>query len=144
MNNLTYSDNGLSLTRQFEGLSLHAYDDPVGVLTIGYGHTGADVTPGLVWTQQQADAALLKDSQWAVAAVNKNVLYPLNQNQFDALVDFVFNLGETKFKTSTLLRLLNVGNFIAASAEFPKWNKQKLKGITFRRIAEETLFNKPV
>jgi lysozyme len=77
VNNLSYSDQGLALTEQFEGLQLTAYQDPVGVWTIGYGHTGADVQPGLTITQQQASDLLLQDVAGAVAAVNQLVTVPL-------------------------------------------------------------------
>lgn len=142
-NNLSYSQKGLALTEQFEGLRLTAYQDSVGVWTIGYGHTGADVHPGLSITRQQASDLLLKDVASAVAAVNRLVKIPLNQNQFDALVDFVFNLGEGGFSTSTLLREVNNGNFAAAAAQFPLWVYAKheiLPGLVARRKAEQALF----
>jgi lysozyme len=142
-NNLSYSQKGLALTAQFEGLRLTAYQDSVGVWTIGYGHTGADVHPSLSITQQQASDLLLKDVASAVAAVNRFVRVPLTQNQFDALVDFVFNLGAGTFSTSTLLRELNNGNFAAAAAQFPLWVHAKheiLPGLVTRRKAEQALF----
>lgn len=143
MNNLAYSGKGLALTEQFEGLRLAAYQDSVGVWTIGYGHTGADVHPGLTITQQQASTLLLKDVASAVADVNRLVTVPLTQNQFDALVDFVFNAGGGSFSTSTLLRDLNAGNYAAAAAQFPRWvhaGNQILPGLVARRKAEQTLF----
>lgn len=80
MNNLAYSNKGLALTEQFEGLRLTAYQDSVGVWTIGYGHTGPDVHPGLTITQQQAGALLQQDVAGAVATVNGMVKVPLSQN----------------------------------------------------------------
>ncbi|MDE1178523.1 MAG: lysozyme [Edaphobacter sp.] len=146
MPNFQYSSNGLDLTKQFEGIRLNAYQDSVGVWTVGYGHTGSDVVRGLTITAQQADILLAADVAWAVTAVNKAVQTVINQNQFDALVDFTFNLGAASFTGSTLLRLLNAGNFAGASAEFIRWNKAKKKvlaGLTRRRQAETDLFNTP-
>ena len=96
-NNLTYSGNGLSLTERFEGCRLTAYQDQVGVWTIGYGHTGPDVTPELTINQDQAQALLAHDVGGSAACVNKVVAIALTQNEFDALVDFVFNLGAGAF-----------------------------------------------
>ena len=143
MNNLAYSNKGLALTEQCEGLRLTAYQDSVGVWTIGYGHTGADVHPGLTITQQQASALLLKDVASAVATVNRLVKVALTQNQFDALVDFVFNAGAGNFASSTLLRVLNTGDYAAAAAQFPRWvhaGNQILPGLVARRNAEQALF----
>ena len=143
VNKLSYSEKGLALTEQFEGLRLEAYQDSVGVWTIGYGHTGPDVHAGLTITQEQASALLLQDAGTAVAAVNRLVTVPLTQNQFDALVDFVFNLGSGNFAKSTLLRELNAGNTAAAAAQFLVWNRAGgvvLPGLTRRRQAEAELF----
>jgi len=89
---MDYSPDGLKLTQSFEGCRLKAYLDSVGVPTIGYGHTHG-VTMGMTCTQEQADAWLQEDTQGAVQAVNNLVTVPLTQQQFDALVDFTFNLG---------------------------------------------------
>jgi lysozyme len=143
VNNLTYSKNGLALTEQFEGLRLTAYQDPVGVWTIGYGHTGPDVYPGLTITQNEATSLLLRDVGTAEGCVNRLVTVPLNQDEFDALVDFVFNLGPTAFAGSTLLRDLNAGNFAGALGEFDKWDHaggQVVAGLLRRRQAEAQLF----
>jgi lysozyme len=143
VNNLSYSKRGLALTEQFEGRRLEAYQDSVGVWTIGYGHTGPDVHAGLSITQEQAGALLLQDVGTAVATVNRLVTVPLTQNQFDALVDFVFNLGSGNFARSTLLRELNAGNTAAAAAQFLVWNRAGgvvLPGLTRRRQAEAELF----
>lgn len=147
MANFKYSSNGLALTKSFEGLELKAYQDSVGVWTIGYGHTGTDVKRGLVITEPQADILLAADVAWAVTAVNKSVTSAINQNQFDAMVDFTFNLGAANFTSSTLLRLVNAGDFTGAAAQFIRWNKAKgkvLAGLTRRRQAETDLFNTPV
>jgi lysozyme len=141
---MNYSDNGLELTKEFEGCRLVAYRDSVGVPTIGYGHTDG-VKMGMTCTQDQADGWLMQDIQGAVYVVNKVVHVPLTQNQFDALVDFVFNLGSGNFQSSSLLRYLNAGDYDAASNEFPKWNHAGgvvVDGLTRRRLAEQALFDK--
>src|ERR1700728_4930363 len=97
MNEYDYSNTGLALTQEFEGLRLTAYQDSVGVWTIGYGHTGTDVHRGLSVTQERATELLTQDVSSAVAHVNRLVTIELTQNQFDALVDFVFNAGPGNF-----------------------------------------------
>ncbi|KMN76189.1 muraminidase [Chromobacterium sp. LK11] len=143
---MNISANGVKLIQQFEGLRLKAYQDAVGVWTIGYGHTGPDVTPGLVITQAQADALLARDLSRFEAGVTRLVQVPLNQNQFDALVSFSYNLGLGSLQNSTLLRLLNQRDYAGATAQFPRWNKaggKVLPGLTRRRAAEQALFLKP-
>ena len=147
MANFRYSSNGLELTKQFEGLELKAYQDSVGVWTIGYGHTGTDVVPGMKISEGQATILLAADVAWAVTCVNKSVKSAINQNQFDALVDFTFNLGCANLGSSTLLRLLNAGDFAGAAAQFIRWNKaggKVLAGLTRRRQAEAMIFSNPV
>jgi lysozyme len=146
MANFKYSNSGLELTKQFEGCELKAYQDQVGVWTIGYGHTGTDVKKGLTITEEQASTLLAADVAWAVTCVNKSVKVAINQNQFDALVDFVFNLGCANLGQSTLLRLLNSGDSSDAAKEFLRWNRaggKVVAGLTRRRQAEMDLFNKP-
>lgn len=144
---LTYDQAGLNLTEAEEGLRLTAYPDPGtggDPWTIGYGHTGADVHPGLVITKDKAEQLLRADVRTAEAAVKRLVKVQLSQNQYDALVDFVFNVGEGNFAYSTLLKLLNQGNFKAASLQFDRWNKaggKILNGLIRRRDNEEALFN---
>lgn len=143
VSNFAYSVCGLALTEAFEGCRLTAYQDPKGVWTIGYGHTGKEVVPGLVWTQQQANKALALDVEWAATIVNKLVTANINQHQFDALVDFTFNEGATAFAKSTLLECVNSGNMQAAEVEFGKWiysGKIILPGLVKRRKAEVALF----
>jgi lysozyme len=142
-NNLTYSNDGLALTAKFEGCSLTAYQDMVGVWTIGYGHTGRDVLPGLTITQDQANALLASDIAGAAAYVNQIVTTALQQNQFDALVDFVFNLGRAAFGGSTMLKQLNAGDFAAAADQFVLWDHaggQVVRGLLLRRQAEAAMF----
>src|SRR5471030_674440 len=93
MQTLTYSGAGIALTKGFEGLRLKAYRDCAGVLTIGYGHTGTDVVVGLVIDEPRAEELLRNDLQEAVDCVNRSVTVEISQKQFDALVDFCFNVG---------------------------------------------------
>lgn len=142
---MKYSDVGLKMTEHFEGCRLEAYLDSVGVPTIGYGHTRG-VKLGDICTPEQAEAWLRDDIECAEHAVNALVKVELQQYQFDALVDFVFNLGAGAFAHSTLLKLINAGGFKAAELEFRKWSRaggKVLKGLYNRRIAEEDLFDGP-
>jgi lysozyme len=139
---MNYSQTGLQLTESSEGCKLDAYLDGGGVPTIGFGHTKG-VYLGMTCSQLQAEAWLLEDVQHAVGTVNSLVKVPLTQNQFDALVDFVFNLGSGAFNSSTLLRKLNAGDYAGANAEFGRWNHDNGKtvaGLTRRRAAEAALF----
>jgi lysozyme len=139
--NLQYT--GQALTEQFEGCELTAYQDSGGVWTLGYGHT-AGVTEGMACTQAQAEAWLTQDIQWAVAVVNDLVTVQLTQGEFDALVDFVFNVGSGSFASSTMLRMLDAGNFAGAADQFARWDLaggQVVAGLLRRRIAEEGEFN---
>lgn len=141
---MKYSKNGLHLTEQFEGCRLKAYLDQVGIATIGFGHTQG-VRLGMSCTQEQAEAWLLEDVAESEHAVNALVKVPLTQNQYDSLVDMVFNVGIGNFQKSTLLRLLNIGAYDRASLEFEKWNKAGgivRDGLTRRRLAERDLFLK--
>ena len=133
---------GQKLTESFEQCRLDAYPDSKGVPTIGWGHTRG-VSLGQSCTQAQADAWLDEDVATAVYAVNHYVAITLNQHEFDALVDFVFNVGSGNFATSTLLKKLNCGDLAGAANEFEKWDMsggQHLAGLLRRRIAEKTEF----
>lgn len=139
---MTYSRNGLSLTESFEGCRLTAYQDSGGIWTCGYGHT-AGVNASTACTQEQAEIWLQEDVQAAVNAVNKYVTTPLTQGEFDALVDFTFNLGAGSLRGSTLLRLLNAGDHAGAAEQFERWDKcngQVVAGLLRRRLAEEAEF----
>ena len=143
VNNMSYSAQGMELTESFEGLELTAYQDIVGVWTIGYGHTGQEVHPGMTITQPQAANLLQQDIAGAGTSVNQLVTVPLTQNQFDALVDFTFNLGAKSLATSTLLRLLNGGDYQGAAQQFPVWchaGGVEVPGLLRRRQAEQALF----
>jgi GH24 family phage-related lysozyme (muramidase) len=137
------SQDGVSLIKSFEGLQLTAYRDPVGVLTIGYGTTKG-VSPGMKITQSQAEAFLKQDLSQFEQAVKDNVKVSLNSDQFDALVSFTYNVGEGALASSTLLRLLNQGDYQGAADQFSRWNKGdggvELAGLTRRRKAERALF----
>jgi len=143
---MQYSKDGLHLTEQFEGCKLEAYPDPGSggtPWTIGYGHTGPEVNPGMKITQTQAEDLLMRDVQKAVNAVNALVRVRLSQQEFDALVDFVFNVGRTNFQNSTLLRLLNAGNYKGAAEQFDDWDMshgKHMAGLLRRRIAERDEF----
>ena len=142
-NNFTYSGSDLVLTEQFEGCQLNAYQDVVGVWTIGYGHTGPDVSPGSTITQAQAVQLLQQDVASAAACVNQAVIVQLNQDEFDALVDFVFNLGQSAFRSSTMLKDLNAGDFAGAADQFDKWDHaggKVVAGLLRRREAEQAVF----
>jgi|SRR5271167_1787917 len=139
--NLLYT--GQKLTEQFEGDKLTAYQDSGGVWTIGYGHTEG-VTQGATCTQAQADAWLLEDIQWAGSVVQGAVTVALTQGEFNALVDFVFNVGSADFQSSTLLRDLNAGDFGLAALQFDRWDMAGgavVAGLLRRREAEQGEFN---
>ena len=142
--NLSISNNGLSLIKRFEGCRLTAYQDSIGIWTIGYGHTSG-VSKGQTITQVQADRYLKADCANAEKAVNKyHSKYHWNQNQFDALVSFTFNCGSGNLK-----KLLNNGQRTIAqvSAKIPAYNKaggKVLRGLVNRRAAEKELFDRPV
>ena len=135
--------HNIDIIKKHEGLRLEAYlPTPNDVWTIGYGHTHT-TKQGLKITEGQAESLLRKDITWVEKAVNTLVVVPLTQNQFDALSSLVFNIGEGAFSSSTLLRLLNAGDYEGAANQFLRWNKQKgvaLKGLTKRREEERKLF----
>lgn len=140
---MQYSGSGLSLTEQFEGCRLTAYQDSGGVWTNGYGNTHG-VVPHATITQAQAVADLKANIQTSVNDINRLVNVQLTQAEFDALVDFDFNLGSKQLATSTLLSLLNAGNFTGAAAEFDKWDHcggVVLAGLLRRRQAETAEFS---
>jgi lysozyme len=143
---MEYSKNGLHLTEQFEGCRLTAYPDPAtggDPWTIGYGHTGSDVHSGLTITQEQAEELLMKDVQKAANDVKVKVTTDITQEEFDALVDFVFNCGAGNFNGSTLLKKINAGDMEGAAHEFEKWDMaagKHMAGLLRRRHAEAQEF----
>ncbi|ADH90098.1 Lysozyme [Ancylobacter novellus DSM 506] len=146
------SSNCLDLIREFEGLRLKAYIDPVGIPTIGYGTirypNGTTVQMGDSISEAEAEAFLCFECE-EIGRKLREVLdqVALSQNQYDAIVSFCFNLGVGAFAGSTLLQKLRLGDVPAAAAEFPRWNKgtvdgvkQELPGLTRRRARERSLF----
>lgn len=140
--NLTYSKSALAMTERFEGCRLEAYQDQGGVWTIGYGHT-MGVKRGDKCTLLEAQGYLIHDLQEAEHVVQHYVSVPLNQGEFDALVDFVFNLGMYEFINSTLLKLLNKGDYAGAANQFDLWDRcggEVVAGLLRRREAERQEF----
>ena len=143
---MTPSERCYDLIKEFEGCRLTAYPDPATggePITIGVGHTGPEVHLGMTISQSIADAYLMKDAEHAADAVRRGVTVKINQNQFDALVSLVFNIGAGNFQKSTLLRKLNAGDTLGASLEILRWNKaagREMAGLTRRRAAEQSLF----
>lgn len=139
------SDGGLDLIKSFEGLRLDAYKDGGGVWTIGWGHVEG-VEKGQRITEHQATELLRADLASAEMCVNLRAPH-LNQNQFDACVSLVFNIGCAAFNSSTLLRMIRTGDYNAASAQFLRWvhdNGQFVQGLKNRRERERALFDTPV
>ena len=161
------NEHGRNLIKDAEALVLHAYDDRDpswprkkvtpgmkvrGVLTIGWGHTGADVKPGLTWTKEQAEKALDADLEEFVKEMNKNLrLHDLladndilvSSNQFAALTSLVYNIGDPAFDASTLYRFMKAKDYNSAAGQFPRWcydGDKKLDGLVKRRLKEQRLF----
>ena len=140
---MRYSDLGLALTKHFEGLRTEAYQDSGGVWTIGYGHTGREVKRGHLITELEAEVLLRADMRDAVASVNRSVDVDVQQYQFDALVDFCFNVGCGHFERSSLLGKVNLEDFAGAAVQFGLWINVDMKpvpGLVRRRTAEAALF----
>ncbi len=137
------NDAGLALIMKYEGCKLKSYRCPAGVLTIGFGHTGDDVTENTVWSEAQADRALIDDLDKFCKAVSSMVKVNLTDNQFSALVCLCYNIGISALKNSTLMMMVNAGDFFGAAAQFDLWNKaggRVLEGLCKRREAERLLF----
>ncbi len=131
--------------KSHEGCRLTAYQDSVGIWTIGYGHTGREVHEGLVWTQEQADAALDEDLSEAAKDVTRLKTRLLSDEQMAALISFVFNLGVASFAKSTLLTCVNDCRWMDAAKEFIRWDHAggiELRGLLIRRLEEAALFLK--
>ena len=141
------SDSGINLLTKLEGYRLTAYQDSDKKWTIGYGHTGPEVVPGLTITSAQAKAYLASDLATFANGVASAISYPVNQNQFDALVIFAYNIGLSAFKGSTALKMVNSGNFDAVPDAMSKFNmvgNQVNNGLVNRRSAEVALWKAPV
>ena len=133
----------MNIIKQFEGCKLTAYQCPAGIWTIGWGSTGAGIKKGVKWSQAYADARLDEDIERFKSGVDSLVTVKLNKNQLDALTSFAYNLGLGALKRSTLLKVLNAGNFNEAANQFLRWDKangKTLSGLTRRREAERNLF----
>lgn len=142
---MNISDNGLEVIQDDEGCRLYSYLDTGGVWTIGVGHTGPDVVQGMTATMEQVLEWLRGDTAEAQETVNRLVTVPLTQNQFDALVNFVFNIGEPQFASSTLLKKLNKGDYEGAGQQFLRWDKdngRQILGLLKRRIRQKDLFGR--
>ena len=142
-NEMETSQNGIELIKEFEGCRQVAYQDSVGVWTIGYGHTKT-AYEGQLAIKKTCDKLLAEDIAEFEEYVNKLVKVPLTQNQFDALVVWTFNLGPTNLNESTMLRKLNEGDYGSVPDEMRRWNKaggEVLNGLVRRRNAEAELFN---
>ena len=143
------SQNGLNLIKEFEGLSLKPYLDVVNIPTIGWGNTYYPDGKKVTMNDKPIDELKANEILEYIANkdfasfVSKVVKVPLNQNQFDALVSFAYNVGNGSLQNSTLLKKLNSGDYQGASNEFLRWNKsggKVLSGLTKRREKERALF----
>jgi len=138
------SKEGIELIKNFEGCELKSYQDSVGVWTIGFGHT-KDVKEGDEINQEHAEFMLTEEMPEYEGYINNMVKVPLEQNQFDALCSWVYNLGPTNLKNSTLLTVLNQERYKEVPQEIKRWNKAGgvvLNGLVRRREAEALLFEK--
>ena len=140
--NMKISAEGLALIKKFEGCELEAYQDAVGVWTIGYGHIKG-VKEGMTITKQQAEEMLLEElveyENYVLEAVN----HQLDQCMFDALVSWTYNLGPSNLNASTMLKVLNAGDYDGVPEKIKRWNKaggKVLQGLVRRREAEALLF----
>ena len=136
------SAEGIALIKKFEGLELDSYQCSANVWTLGDGHTqgGAE---GDSCSEEEAEIILVNDLKEFETYVNALVDVELDQNQFDALVAWTFNLGPTNLRTSTLLKKLNAGEYNDVPSEIKRWNRaggQVLDGLIRRREAEALLF----
>ena len=136
------SKTGIELLKHFEGCELKAYQDSVGVWTIGYGHTKG-IYEGLEITQSEAEKMLIDELPEYEGYITDKVVPMLQQHEFDALVCWVYNLGPTNLNSSTMLKKLNAGEFKEVPFQMKRWDKaggQPLLGLTRRRNAEALLF----
>ena len=144
---MSVSNKGVDLICEFEGKRLAAYDDGVGVWTIGFGTikypNGVRVKKGDTCTLEQAKDYMRHDLIEFEHTVNSSVKVPLNQNQFDALVSLAYNIGSNAFKSSTLVKKLNTGDYQGAADQFNVWinaGGKRMQGLVNRRDREKLLF----
>lgn len=142
------SEKGLQFIRREEGERLTAYADIIGVWTIGVGHTGKvdgkPVAKGMVISADKSRELLSADLSKFESAISRLVKVPLKQYEFDALVSLVFNIGETNFSRSTLLKMLNANDFKGAAEQFLVWKNaggRPVQGLLNRRKREKDMFN---
>jgi lysozyme len=140
-------DKGLKLIKELEGCKLDAYLCPANVWTVGYGATGSGIAKGTKWTQQQAEDDLIRRCNIIGLWLDGQLKKPANQNQRDAMISLIYNIGQGAFKSSSVLKNFNAGNISAAADSFLLWNKAtvngkktELAGLTRRRAAEKQLF----
>lgn len=139
---MTFTDAALAVIRRYEGLRLTSYRCPAGKWTVGYGHT-QDVRPGMTISPSEAEALLHEDAEVAADSVRRIVKVPLKQHEFDALVSFLFNIGEGRLTDTNTLRLLNEGRreaFLNMHGRWVRSNGKVLPGLISRREAEAKLF----
>lgn len=149
------NEKGIEIIKHYEGCRLTAYRDPVGILTIGWGTTGSFIYDGMTITQEEADEYLMKDVEVAVSELNNNLTVSLNDDQFSALVSFLYNIGPgvTGVKDglfhlasggpSTLWKMVEESNFSGAAGQFTLWCRAGgivLRGLLARRRSEQKLF----
>lgn len=139
---------GVAIIKRRENCEFCAYRDPGKIWTIGWGHTGPEVVPGLTWTQAQCDRQLATDIiTRAEEPINRLVNYELTPNQYSALCSFVYNIGQGNFERSSALMCLNGGDFETVGTHMALWNKDHagkvLNGLTERRSEEIDLFYTP-
>jgi len=150
MRNFTITFEDTKLIRNFEGHSLTAYPDPATKAepyTISYGITGSWVKKDTVITEEQSKKIFMLHIEKFCSQLDKLITVELNKNQYLAVLSLTWNIGIGNLKNSTLLKLVNIGEFEEASKEFRKWNKANkivMPGLTRRRLAEEALFCKPI
>jgi lysozyme len=133
----------LPISRRYEELRLVAYLCPAGKWTVGYGRTGPEVVEGVTWTAEQAEADLASRFTKLGARIDALVRVDLSPGQMAALALLADNIGIEAFRTSTLLRLLNAGDYKGAAAQFDRWNRgggKVLRGLVRRRREERALF----
>jgi len=144
------NENGIALICEFEGCRTQAYQDPVGVWTIGYGHTSMAGSPevacGLAISAEEARTILCRDLEVFSSRVRASIRTLLNDNQFSALVSFAFNVGLGNFRESSVLTAVNSGDFESVPRRLALWVKaggKTLPGLIRRRAAEGALFIQP-
>lgn len=143
MHQMKISNNGIKIIKRLEGFRASVYEDAGGKPTIGYGHLIKPDENFATITEEKAEELLMSDIELAEEAVRKYVKVTLTSAQFDALVSFVFNLGETNFRKSTLLKRLNQGRLYDVPEQILRWHrigKKPIRGLVMRRAVEAMLF----